>query len=365
MADPAEPLNDVPEAAPSVRDALTAAMADASASDGAQPGPAPLSAPAAPETDGNAHGKPVRDPAGRFAPGSKEALSSSPETNAPLAPELEQPASAIRPPASWSATAKADFDKLPAHIQTEVLKREREIETGNAQWNQKGHRLNRLDAVLAPRHERFKLAGIDEVQAVQTLFAAQDMLESPDPNVRASAIQYLARQSGVDLRSLAGSPAPQPQPGAQQAQPGVLDTVLREVAALEQNWTQQQQSAHQQSLSETQQEIETFAADTTNRYFANVRNDMGRLIAAGQAASLKDAYDKACWGNPEIRDLLIRERQTAETAERERQARERASAARRASGSITGSPTPGASQVNSGPSPSVREELERQFSVSA
>jgi hypothetical protein len=345
-----------PEAdVPSIRDALTAAMGentDAPAAASPEPAAAPPEAPAA--------GGPARDPDGKFAKAPEQAQAPTPEPNAPQA-GAEPATPAIRPPASWSATAKADFAKLPEHIQKEVLKRESDIEGGLAQQATKAERLNRLDGVLAPRQERFRLAGIDEVQAVQTLFAAQDMLESPDPNIRASAIQYLARQSGVDLRTLAGAPAAQQPQQAQQ--PPELQTLMREVANLKQTLGQQQTAAHQQSLSETQTQIASFAADPANVYFANVREDMGRLIAAGQAASLKDAYDKACWGNEEIRGLLLREKQTAAVAEQERLQRERAQAARRASGSITGSPGPGSSQAT-GPTPSIREALTAAYDAS-
>lgn len=346
--------------APSIRDALTSAFAaDAAAAPaGANSEPPAAKAPKAPAADGNAQEKQGREADGRFAAASKEGQNPKSETSA-ASPAAEAGSNqTIRPPASWSATAKSEFDKLPPVIQQEVLKREGEINAGMAQWDQKGQRLNRLDQVLAPRQERLRLAGIDEVQALQVLFAAQDMLESPDPRTRAAAIQHLARQSGVDLRSLVGSPAAQ-QPGQQaQPAPAALDTLMREVASLKQGFTQQQQAVHQQSVSETQKQIETFAADPTNRYFANVRADMGRLIAAGQATSLKDAYDQACWANPEIRGLLIKEQQAVGIAEQERQQRERAAAARRASGSVTGSPAPGSAQVRTGPAKSIREALQ-------
>ena len=41
---------------------------------------------------------------------------------------------------------------------------------------------------------------------------------------------------------------------------------------------------------------------------------MGQLIATNPQTSLSDAYDQACWMNPEIRALRIKEQHEAEAA---------------------------------------------------
>lgn len=348
-----QPAGEAVEPQPTLREQLAASFAAVPADDAPVQALNPGQAEAAAAQ--------TRGPDGKFAKAPEQGQA-SPEPKAALPGAEPQPtAETIRPPASWSATAKADFAKLPVHIQQEVTKREGEIEGGKAQWDQKAQRFNRLDSILGPRQERFKLAGIDETQAVQALFAAQDMLESADPRVRASAIQHLARQSGVDLRSLVQAD-PQQQPQAQL--PPVVQQLFAEINSLKQSQAQQQTAAHQRTASETQGQLDAFAADPANVYFANVRNDMAALIRAGQAEGLKDAYDKATWANPEIRPLLLRDQQQASQATLEQQARARADAARRASGSIIGSPTPGSSPAAGGPAPSLREELARQFSSS-
>lgn len=351
MADEAEDINATQDAPPSIRESLTAAMG----AEGVQNASPIPSAPAEPPT-----GSQPRAPDGKFAKAPEQAQTPSPDPQAAPAVGAEpQTPETIRPPASWSATAKADFAALPPHIQQEVLKREGEIESGKAQWDQKAQRFNRLDAILSPRQERFKLAGIDETQAVQALFAAQDMLESPDAATRANAIRYLARQSGVDLGALVQGD-PQQQPQAQL--PPAVQQMAQEIASLKQTLSQQQQFAHQQSASESQAQIDAFAADPAHMYFANVRGDMAALINAGQATGLKDAYDKAIWAHPEIRPILLREQQAQAVAEQERAAKAKAEAARRASGSIIGSPSPGSSAAGAAPAPSIRAELERAMS---
>ena len=329
----------------SLRDELAAAMAGDGGDQAAAPAPAETPAQAAER---------VRDEAGRFAKPAEAGQIPS-EAKTPQAGGEPPKPETIAPPASWSATAKANFAALPPVVQQEVLKREQDIEKGKAQWDQKAERFNRLDSLLAPRRERFQLAGLDDVQAVQALFAAQDYLErSPR-----EGIAYLARQYGVDLRSFAqgGQQQAAPQP----PMPPALQAMFQDVQSLKSVFAQQQQSAAQVAQSHVQSEITAFQSDPKNLYFENVKGDMAKLINSGQASGLQDAYDKATWANPEIRTLLLQQQQQSQTAQAQQAARAKADAARHASGSITGSPAPGSSPASSGPAPTLRDELARAF----
>ncbi len=236
-----------------------------------------------------------------------------------------------------------------------MLKREKDIEAGKAQWDQKGERLNRLDAILAPRRERLRLNGWDDSQAIEALFAAQDLLER-DPM---AGLGYLARQYGVDLSRLA------PDDPAQAAQPPMHPAIQRlaqQVGALEGALAAQQRAAQQTEAAKRDAEVAAFRADPSNLYLDDVAADMSALLRSGRASSLQDAYDKAVWANPETRTLVINEREDQRRAEAERARRAKATAARYASGSITGSPQPGSSPANAGPAPTLRDELTRAFS---
>lgn len=344
----------------SLRDELAAALtADAASQDAgtleATPAPAPAAAPATPAPEGETPAQAAdraRDEAGRFA---KQATPVTPPPDPKTPSGAAEPAATqtITPPPSWSATAKADWGKLPPHIQQEVLKREGDIQNGKAQWDQKAERFNALDQVLAPRSERFRLAGVSEAQAVQQLFAAADLLER---NGR-DGIIYLARQYGVDLRQFAqGGQAP----AQQQAHPA-LQQLYGEINTLKGALAQQQQTASQADQTRLAQTIDQFRADPKNVYFENVRTAMGHLIRGNPGLTLQEAYDQATWANPEIRPLLLRSQQDASAAEVQAAARAKAIAARQASGSVVGSPTPGSSAANGGAANTLREELVRAF----
>ena len=335
----------------SLRADLAAAIAGAS-----DDAPAARDEGAAPDAPA-AEAARARDEAGRFAkPGdaahaaAKTNSNSNSETTAPTQAEPSEP-TAIAPPASWSATAKAAFAKADPVIQREVLKREAYMMNGAAQWQSKGERLNRLDAVLAPRRERFQLAGFDDAQAIQSLLAAQDYLERDPVN----ALVYLARQSGVDLRTVAQ------QLGGGQAQapqlPPQLQPLVQQVQTLTHAVAQQQQASVEARRTEFLGQVDAFARDPANLYFENVREKMSELIRSGQAADLPSAYEQAIWSSPEIRPLLLRRQQDELVAQTRTQASAKAAQARHASGSITGSPSPGASPGRPSPNATLRDDL--------
>jgi len=261
----------------------------------------------------------------------------------------------IVPPPSWSAAAKADFDTLPEHIRKEVLKREADIERGKAQWQSGAERLNRLDAILGPRTDQIRMRGLDEAQAIQALFAAQDLLDR-DP---IDGLRRLARTYGVDLRALAtgapqqpgGAPAPQAQP------PAHLEALARDVETLKGALAQQRQRTEAARLAGIQDQIAAFAADPANLYFENVRDRMSALLRAGAAKDVADAYQQATWADPDVRAALLRQAETSRQAAASDAARAKAAQARHASGSVTGSPSPGSSPGRGGPAPTLRDEL--------
>ena len=291
----------------------------------------------------------ARDEAGRFAKAPEQAQS-PPETKTPTG-EAEPPATeTIRPPPGLSAATKAVFATLPEPIQKDLARLQGEFDNAKATWDQKAERFNRLDSILSPRQQRFQLSGIDEVQAVQALFAAQDLLDrSP-----VEGLQYLARSYGVNLNALAGQPQMQ---GQEPPMHPVIQQMAQEVNSLKSALAQQQATAAQSAQTQYQSEIQAFQSDPANLYFENVRGDMANLIRTGQAQGLKDAYEKATWASPEIRPLLLKAQVEAHAAQAQAEARAKVEAARRASGSVIGSPTPGASPVNGAPSATLRDEL--------
>jgi hypothetical protein len=263
------------------------------------------------------------------------------ETAAPAAV-----ASPPAPPPGWSIKSKADFDALPAHVRDDIAKRETEISNGFAKLGQyKG---------LDPFVDMAKAAGRTLPEVVQSYVKAEEMLGQDFGR----GIRELCRMYNVDParlgQHLSGNGESAPSPAGP---PDPLAPVLDRLQTVDRRLEQWERQMAERETESVQTELTRFAADPAHRYFENVRQTMGQIMAVNPQASLSEAYDQACWMNPEIRPLRIKE-QTDAVAEKSRAVAE---SARRASGSLpTGSPIPGA-VPGGAPAKTLRAELERAF----
>jgi hypothetical protein len=310
-----------------MEDDIRAAMAEVS---GIAPEPAPVEDVAAPEaviaeaetphddSEKAADGR-VRGPDGKFIAKAPEMVQDTPDQPSEA---VADPAAklAIRAPASWSPAAKATFDKLPPEVQQAVAKREQEIDHGLRRKSEEVKRYEPLEQVLAPRRAQWAAQGMDEVHAVKTLLAAQDLLEKNPMQ----GLEFLARSYGVNLNTA------QPQGQPYQAQPA-RDS-HPEIAALKQQLQVLQSQVQTAQTAPIVSQIDAFQNDPANLYFENVRDDMAVLLHNGKASDLKEAYEMACWMRPDIRPFL----QTAQAPAAPVQ--DKAAQARRAAVSVTGSP---------------------------
>lgn len=259
-----------------------------------------------------------------------------------------------RAPHSLPAPVKAKWSSLDPDVRAAFVRLEESTQAAKGEWAQKAERLNRLDGVLAPRREMLKIRGLDEAQAIQSLFAAQDLLER-NP---LEGLSYLARSYSVNLAQLAQMSG-QGQGAQQQALPPAhLQPILQQVQTLQQQLDARTQADEAARLGEATSQIEAFRSDPANPYFDNVKSRMQALIASGQASTLAEAYETACWVDPEIRPLLIQQNQAQAQAKAQGQAeRERAARAKQAAGSVTGAPGGATKLTPAGSTGSIRDDL--------
>lgn len=328
---------------------LRASLENAFAADDAAPAPVAETPAAQP-----------RDESGKFAPKTDTPAISADQSipTALAAPAPEAQPEPIRPPASWSAQAKADFATLAPHIQQEVLRRETEVNKGFEERATKLKQWEPLDAVLAPVRSRLAMNGLNDVSYVQALVAADETLRGPN---KVQGLLQLAQQYGIDLRQFT-QPGQAPQQQAFQPQPQPVD-IQAEIDRRFQEFQNTTQTA------QTQAQLDAFAKD--NLYYENVRPAMAAIIqtdpslaqlaATNPVEALKAAYEQACWASPTVRPLMLKE-QAAKTDEANRAAATaRVNGARQAAGAITGSPAPGSAPTRSGPAPSIRDTLTEAF----
>jgi len=301
-------------------------IAEAVAAQKAPQDEAPKEAAPAPVAEGETEEKPPRedgrDEKGRFASKEpKEPEAVAPEAEEAPAPE-EKKQDYARAPHGWSVAAKAAYSELPETVKEAIAKREEEVSQGFARYGglkqyaeiaeRNGTTLAQAVNDYAKIEDGLRRDFVSGIDAINARFGINPV----------KFIQAYAARHGVDFTgqqtAQAGYQPPHVDPDA---------IIQRATAALEEKF----------AVRESQSAIEQFKNDPQNQYFENVREDMAILLQSGKAKNLQEAYDRACWMNPEIRAFLLKS-QTTNATPSNAAAVQKAKAAAKAVG---GAPSPG------------------------
>jgi hypothetical protein len=298
--------------------------------------------------------------------------------------QQQQGAVKAAPPPSWSPTAKAAWEKLPDAVRADIAKREAEVSEGFA-----------LYAGVKPFAERAKAAGQTLGQALQAYTGIEDLVRrdldggilhivqnaGKTQHEAATMFARLAQRLGFQFQA----PADQNAGGSQADQNAgadpnmlqrllepVLKPILEKVNNLDTTFARQAEGEKTQRLTASQAVVNTFRQDPANRYYDNVEQTIGDLLANGGvkrtgdlAADLKAAYETACWQNPEIRELLINERTAAAGTQQRSDAQALADRKRAASRSVTGAPAGGGRDTSRGRGDSLQSLAEQAYDSAA
>jgi hypothetical protein len=315
----------------------------------------------------------VRDEKGRFAakteekaePEAKaapvkatEPAKAAEQVKAEQAPVVDPlaPAEAVKPPPGFSPTAKVVWNKETLSkeeweaVKRDIAKRNDEVDKGFAKF-----------AEYKPVERFMEMAK----QSGTTLDRALENYVGIEQDLRRDFVGGIARicqNQGISPLALANQILARngvaPSEGQQGDQPQARQPAPVDPNAIVQSVREQIRA--EQIQEEVNRSIKQFGSDPKNQFFENVRQDMTRLLQAGAAETLEDAYDKACWANPEIRNLLIKQQTVAASDTSAKAAA--ATQARAAAKSITGSPIPNASAK--GPDISIEDEIRQLMDAS-
>ena len=310
----------------------------------------------------------MRDEGGRFAKAAETAETAPVlQTAAPAAPaepaapvvqqavvDPAQPApvepAAVRAPDAWSPAAKVKFSGLDPEIQQEIVRREAEVHKGFTKQDEQRNVGKAFGDVVTPYLPLIRSEGGNPIAAVQDLLQTAYTLRTAPQEQKQSMLIGLANQFGIDLngvfqRLANGQQAPQVDPQ--------VATLQQQVAQLQQDRNSGQRHVEQQEETQRQQTIESFAADPKNPFFTNVKPEMVALLRDSRAKDLQEAYDMACWARPDIRQILLQQKDQQRTDE----ARSKVNRARAASVSVSGSPSGGVGAGVSNPNASLRDTI--------
>lgn len=338
---------------------------------------AAITEPAAPETPAEAPADTGRDELGRFKAATDPAApepsplktegTSSPSEPVAAGPETEP--RPVTPPSTWSAGAKAIFATLPEVARKEIAKREADYSRGIQIHAEKAKIADTLMREIQPYEAMLRAEGSTPDRAIASLLRSAYVLRTASPQQKGELIMQIAQQYGADLSQIAG---PRAQPEGQQQDLSQVQQMVQQLVAPHlskiQQWEQQQTQAQQQQAWQMEQEISSQIAafqSATNEdgspkhlYFENVRPLMSAYFANGQAKDLEQAYEMACWANPEVRAALIADQQSKAEAQRLEEAKRKAGNARAAGFNVSGQ---GGVGIAGATQSSLRDELAAQL----
>lgn len=226
--------------------------------------------------------------------------------------------SGVPVPKTWRADAASKWAQLPPEVQAEVVKREEDIFRGLETYKADAGFGKSMQSVLDPYMPTLKQHGIDPVQQVAGLMNAHFTLATGTAEQKQALFAKLAQDYGVQL----GGDAPYVDPAV-----AALQSQLQSLQSQLQGRERQESAQHQQKL---RSEIDSFAADPAHAYFDEVASDIAGLLKSGTAKDLADAYEKAVWANPVTRAKEQSRLTTEAVSKAQKDAAERAQAAKRA-----------------------------------
>jgi DNA-binding transcriptional MerR regulator len=229
--------------------------------------------------------------------------------------------------------AKQAWSAAPEPVQREVERMHRELSQGLEKYRAGAER----DHGLREYHELARQGGKDLKSVVDGYWQAEQAIR----NNPVQGLDAVCKNLGLSLRDIAAHVMGQPQDQQQAAQSAEVHQLRQTVQQLQQQLGGVTQTIQQQRESVVLDKINSFA--TQHPRYNELEADMVKLIEAGIAKDLPEAYAKADRLNPAPAKLQV----SAETAQT------------RESKSISGAPTPGSSPASKTRSSSIRESLKR------
>lgn len=242
-----------------------------------------------------------------------------------------------RPPATWKPTARAEWAKLPEAVRAEIHRREGDFMSGQGQLLPDAKFGKDMRAVVDPFRMLIESEGGTPELAVQDLLRTAAILRTGTNAQKYQTIANVAQRFGVDLRAFSQAPGAQVQQPQEQYKDPRVDQLLQTMQSQEQQRVMNEHSQAQGLVSHWMNETDP-QGQPKRPYVNDVISEMSVLIpqiresnpTLSHAQALEQAYERAIWGNPEIRVLLQREQQTASEAQRRAENQQRVGEARRA-----------------------------------
>lgn len=291
--------------------------------------------PSIEDTIGHAWDKlnPKRDGHGRFAAQTADGAKDSTELSAdqPKEAAAEPVPPAIAPPVSWSAEMKAKWASLPPDAQTYIAQRDKEAHDSISRMGTVLKNYEPIGHVLQQFAETFQRNRLHPADAIGRLLDVESRLAT-DP---AGTLKDIAKAYNVDISRLSTETHGQGEAQEEQGTPSPEVSTLKSALAQTQaqlgqvmSYLSAQQRAQLQSdEAAINQRIADFSKDKP--HFEAVRSIMGALMTAEPDLTLDDAYERATYAVPTIRQAILAQQQKAKEEAATKEAQKKAADARK------------------------------------
>jgi hypothetical protein len=218
-----------------------------------------------------------------------------------LGQQTEEPVPQIltedKAPRGWTPAAREKWETISPDLRQEILRREDASIAGVRQLQERYAPMEQFIQGISPILQEAQYYGVDPGGYIDQVMGTERTLRNADIPGKFQAILAIADQYGVPLRDVINqSVGQQVIPPVQQPQYQVPPQIMQELNEMRQ-WRNSQQS------SMVNAQIQEFSAD--KEFFHDVHMQMATFIDSGQANSLQEAYDAACWSVPAVREVML------------------------------------------------------------
>lgn len=246
-----------------------------------------------------------------------EPSDTAPEITQEPAPKVE-PVKAIDPPASWSTEDKAIWDNVPPAARAVIARRDIESHKRISELGQTAKSIEPIQQFLEPLNRVAQRHNVHPGEVLKNLLAAEDYLGRDS----VGAIQWLAKQHGVDLSKFGSTNEGEPKDAHVAQLEQQVSALNRQLAGLTSNLTAREQretEATQASLSEL---VEEFAKGKD--YWPEIESEVVAQIKAirtlepnlDHKSALAKAHDRAVKLNEEVSNRLTKAKRDEEAAKK-------------------------------------------------
>ena len=213
-------------------------------------------------------------------------------------------------PRSWSPEEKEVWDALPPAAQQKFADRESTAHRAISEQGQVLAAYRPLGELLLSRKDLFARHRTTPVAAIDRLLDVQAKLDEDAPR----AIAAIARVYNVPISAIASALGVDPtkvdpaKPATTVVDPRV-DQLAGQLSKVTARLTQREMQdirAREQETARMQTQLDETVAEWSvgKEYFDHVREEMAFLVENDRASSFDEAYEMACYSNPQIRARL-------------------------------------------------------------